>query len=255
MRSVDEGTLAAVLAQRSAEEPRVVASGNHATPWTLLGIVDRLVPSYRLFTLNGQRGLPDREGVTHVTPFVGPGVRSSPRLEYVPARLSLVPGLFSSTHVPDLVLLHTTEPRDGRVSLGIEVNVLPAAIERARLAGGLVVAQVNPRMPWTYGDAQVPTDQIDLGLHVDEPLASPTARAPSAVEQAIGERISGLVPDGATLQLGIGAVPDATLAALARHRRLRLWTEMFSDGVLGLERSGALAVDRPLVASFLFGTP
>lgn len=255
MRFVEVGALAAELEQRSARELGVVVSGNYATPYTLLGIIDRLVPSYRLFTLNGQRGLPDREGVTHVTPFVGPGVRSSSRLEYVPARLSLVPLLFGSTHVPDLVLLHTTGPRDGRVSLGIEVNVLPAAIEQARRVGGLVVAQVNEHMPWTYGDAEISTDQIDFAVHVDEQLIGPSVRRLAGVAETIGERIAGLVPDGATLQLGIGAVPDATVASLARRRGLRIWTEMFSDGVLDLERAGSLDVDRPLVASFLFGSP
>jgi len=80
-------------------------------------------------------------------------------------------------------------------------------------------------------------------------------REPSADARTIGDRIAGLVPDGATLQLGIGAVPDATLASLEHHRGLRLWTEMFSDGVLALGRTGALDADHPLVASFLFGSP
>jgi acyl-CoA hydrolase len=251
---VDERQLELALEPLAGGTPRIIAPGNYATPHPLLGMADRTLPGYRLFTLNGQPGLPERAGVVHETPFVGPGVRRSPRLEYIPARLSLVPRLFARTHVPDVVLLHTTPPRAGRVSLGLEVNVLPAAIEQARRAGGLVVAQVNPNMPWTYGDAEISTDLVDLGVHVPEVLASPVPREPGAVEQVIGERVASLVQDGATLQLGIGGVPDATLAGLSARRGLRLWSEMFSDGVLALDEAGALDPDEQLVASFLFGS-
>jgi acyl-CoA hydrolase len=137
----------------------------------------------------------------------------------------------------------------------VEVNVLPAAVEQARANGGLVVAQVNPDMPWTSGDAELSVDDIDLAVEAQERLTSPAPRSPGAVEAAIGERVAGLVADRATLQLGIGGVPDATLAALTGRRGLRVWTEMLSDGVLGLERAGALDGDEPLVTSFLFGTP
>jgi acyl-CoA hydrolase len=199
--------------------------------------------------------MPEREGVVHETPFVGPGVRHSPRLDYLPARLSLVPRLFARTHAPDVVLLHTTVPRAGRVSLGIEVNILPAAVEEVRRRGGIVIAQVNPRMPWTYGDGELSTDLIDFGLEADEPLASPSPRSPGDVERVIGARVASLVEDGATLQLGIGGVPDATLAGLVKRRGLRVWSEMFSDGILALDAAGVLDRDEQLVASFLFGSP
>ena len=94
--------------------PRVVVSGNHATPWHALGLIDAALPSYRLWVLNGQPGLPDRDGVTLETPFVGPGMRRSERLSYVPSRLSLVPTLLGSVTPPDVVLLHTTRPRRER---------------------------------------------------------------------------------------------------------------------------------------------
>jgi len=255
MRMVDERELERALALLASRTPRIVTAGNYATPYPLLDVVDRTLPAYRLFTLNGQVGLPEREGVIHETPFVGPGVRQSPRLEYIPARLSLVPRLFARTHVPDVVVLHTTPPRAGRVSLGVEVNVLPAAIEQARRSGGLVVAQVNPQMPWTYGDAEISTDLVDLGVEVSAVLPSPAPREPGPVEAVIGERVAALVKDGATLQLGIGAVPDATLAGLSGRRGLRLWSEMFSDGVLALDEAGALDPDEQLVASFVFGSP
>ncbi len=255
MRLVDESGLSSHLARFLDRRPRVVVSGNFATPRTLLAAVDRVLPSYRLWTLNGQPGLPDRDGVVHETPFVGAGVRDSERLDYIPARLSLVPRLFARTCIPDVVLLHVAPPRDGAVSLGVEVNVLPAAVEQCRAHGGLVVAQINADMPWTSGDAELRLEDVDLAVEAQEPLVSPSPRAPGAVEAAIGERVAGLVADRSTLQLGIGGVPDATLAALTGRRGLRVWTEMLSDGVLGLEQAGALDVDEPLVSSFLFGSP
>ena len=255
MRVVETPAVQKALASLADAQPRVVASGNFATPHALLAAVDEVLPSYRLFTLNGQPGLPERPGVVHETPFVGAGVRRSPRLDYIPARLSLVPRLFAQTHTPDVVLVHTTTPRAGRVSLGVEVNVMPAAIEQARRKGGIVIAQINPRMPWTYGDAEISTDLIDLAFEADEELASPAPRTPGPLEEVIGGRVAALVQDGATLQLGIGGVPDATLASLTSRRQLRIWSEMVSDGVLLLDKAGALDPDGQLVASFLFGSP
>ena len=158
------------ILDRLPAEPRVVVSGNFATPRHLVAEIDRLLPTYRLWALNGQPGLPDREGVVLETSFVGPGMRHSPRLRYVPSRLSMVPALFRRNMAPDLVVLHTSLPHAGQVSLGTEVNVLPAAIEAVRRTGGAVIAQANPRMPFTYGDGVIPLDQIDLLVEVDEPL-------------------------------------------------------------------------------------
>jgi acyl-CoA hydrolase len=236
------------------DNPRVVVSGNHATPWHTLGLLDAALPTYRLWALNGQRGLPDREGVTLETSFVGPAMRRSPRLSYVPSRLSLVPTLLGSVTPPDAVVVHTTRPRDGKVSLGTEVNVLPAAIEAARRRGGLVIAQVNDHLPWTYGDAELDLAVIDEFVEADEPLAH--AAPPVVDEQSarIGAQVADLVPDGATLQAGIGAVPDATMHGLVRRRGLRIWTEMFSDSVLALDLAGALDPTAPLTTSFVFGS-
>jgi len=235
--------------------PRVVASGNFATPWQALAVLDAAVAEYRLFMLNAQTGVPDRDGVTLETPFVGPGMRGRDRLRYFPCRLSLVPVLLASALPPDVVLVHTSAPAGGTVSLGTEVNLLPAAIEAARARGGLVIAQLNPRMPYTYGDAVLDTGQIDYAIEADVTLPSPPSRPPSAVSAAIGDRVAALVPAGATLQLGIGAVPDAVLTALTgRHGALRVWSEMFSDGVLALDKAGALDLSQPVIASFAFGS-
>jgi acyl-CoA hydrolase len=253
MRTLSESQLTTVLS-RVAGVPRVVVSGNFATPARALAVLDKSVAEYRLFALNAQPGVPDRDGVTLETPFVGAGMRGRSRLRYFPSRLSLVPQLLSQALPPDIVLVHTSVPVDGTVSLGTEVNILPAAIEAVRARGGLVIAQVNPRMPYTFGDGVLPCDVIDHAIEVDEPLASPVPRPVSAVSQQIGDRVAALVPEGATLQLGIGAVPDAVLAALTGRRGLSVWSEMFSDGVLGLSRTGALDPEVPVTASFVFGS-
>jgi acyl-CoA hydrolase len=234
--------------------PRVVVSGNFATPWQVLRELDEAVSEYRLFALNAQVGIPDRAGVILESPFVGPGMRGSSRLRYLPCRLSLVPSLLATALPPDVVILHTTIPSGGTVSLGIEVNVLPAAIEAARARGGLVIAQLNRRMPYSYGDAVLSEHEIDLAVEVDDPLPSPQPRPASGVHESIGERVAALIPDAATLQLGIGAVPDVVLGALRQRAGLAVWSEMFSDGVLALERAGALDPSRPVTASFAFGS-
>jgi acyl-CoA hydrolase len=259
VRTVPAAELGRLVEERLARRgdgspPLVVTSGNFATPVVALGALDAVIPEYRLFVLNAQRDLPTRAGVTLLTPFVGPGMRGHPALRYLPCRLSLAPRLFTDPYRPDAVVLRTSVPVDGKVSLGTEVNILPAAVEAARAAGGLVIAQLDRATPYTYGDGELPLDAVDLAVETGLPLASPPPAAPDDVRAAIGERVATLVPDGATLQLGIGGVPDATLAALRARRGLRVWTETFSDGVLALDRAGALDPGTPLVTSFVFGS-
>jgi acyl-CoA hydrolase len=242
------------LAPALPENPRLVVSGNFATPHAALGALDAALPEYRLFILNAQVGIPNRVGVVPETAFVGPGMRSSPVLRYIPCRLSIVPLLFSRTMPPDVVVVHTTPVVDGTVSLGVEVNVLPAAIEACRARGGIVIAQANPRMPFTVGDSAIPISDIDYLVEVDEPLATHQPVKPDEMALAIGERIAHRVADGSTLQLGIGAVPDAVLHGLLGRKGLRVWTEMFSDGVLKLAEHDALDPEVPLTASFIFGS-
>jgi acyl-CoA hydrolase len=234
--------------------PRIVTSGNFAAPYAVLRVLDEQVPEYTLHMLNAQPGIPDREGVTFETCFVGPAMRHSPRLRYIPSRLSLVPVLYRGPLRPDAVIVHASAPRYDTVSLGIEVNVMPAAIEAARTLGAPVIVQANPQMPYTYGDGQLYDTEIDYLVEVDEPVAEATPREPSEISQQIGDRIAAQVLDGSTLQLGIGDVPDAVLHRLTERRGLRIWSEMFSDGALALEHQGALDPQIPLTASFLFGS-
>src|SRR5487761_61413 len=239
MRVLSERQLAIALGPL-AGTPRVVAGGKFATPWRALAVLDGSVARYRLFALNAQAGMPDREGVTLESPFAGPGMRGRGRLRYFPCRLSLVPALLASALPPDVVLVQTSVPSDGTVSLGTEVNVLPAAIEAVRARGGLVIAQLNPRVPYTYGDSVLPCDVIDYAIEAEAPLPSPPERSATQSSAVIGDRVAALIGDGATLQAGIGAVPDAVLAGLHGRR--------------GLADAGALDPLQPVTASFAFGS-
>jgi acyl-CoA hydrolase len=109
-------------------------------------------------------------------------------------------------------------------------------------------------MPYTFGDAELDVDDIDLGVEVDAPLATPTTRPLDEMSMQIADRVVAHVPQAATLQLGIGAVPDAVLASMHTRRNVRIWSEMFSDGVLRLEQEGVLDSAAPLVSSFVFGS-
>jgi acyl-CoA hydrolase len=117
-----------------------------------------------------------------------------------------------------------------------------------------VIAQANKYMPYTYGDAQIYEDEIDYLIEVDEPLNEHIPVVADEVSRSIGESIAARVLDNSTLQSGIGGVPDAVLESLTQRKGLRIWTEMFSDGVLDLHKVGALDPDRALTASFLFGS-
>ena len=253
MRVITSEQLKSVLANLP-ENPRIIASGNFATPNTLLKAADENISEFRLHMLNAQPGIPDREGITYESAFVGAGMRRHPRLEYIPSRLSLLPIVIRDFARPDAVFIHTSQLRHDTVSLGTEVNILPAAIETARAHGGLVIAQANKQMPYTYGDAQIYESEIDYLVEVDEPLLTKpeTTFAPESLE--IGQRIAALIEDNSTLQLGIGAIPDSVLSSLKDRKGLRIWTEMFSDGVLDLYKMGVLDPDILLTASFIFGS-
>lgn len=255
MKIVSTSEIAKLLESLPGVEPRLVVSGNFATPWELVGILDKTLSRCRAFVMNPQLGWPVREGFVTESPFVGPGVRHDSSLDYLPMRLSLVPRLFAFNRPPDAVLIHTSTPRDGKVSLGIEVNILPAAIEEVRRRGGLIIAQVNEHMPYTKGDGELNVDMVDYGIEVSSPLPSPTDRSIDEEANTIGEHVASLASDYSTLQMGIGQLPDAALGHMNSFRNLSIWSELVSDGVMRLERSGALDRSRQIVATFLFGTP
>ncbi len=236
-------------------EPRIVISGNSATPFALVRALTEALETCRVFQLNAQYDFARHRSFICETPFVGPGMRHNPMLDYLPMRLSLVPRLFDTVRQPDAVLIHTSLPRDGKVSLGIEVNVLPAAIEQTRARGGLVLAQVNPHMPYTFGAGEIPLDSIDGLLEADEPLTSPSGHGSEEAATAIGERVAAFAADGTTLQLGIGLIPTVAARMMSGRRGLRVWSEMISDGVMDLDHAGALDPEDPIYTSFLIGSP
>lgn len=256
---------AAALVFAKAENPRVVVSGNGAPPWTMIRAIDAVVPEYRLFMLNHPVGVPDRDGVVLESAFVGAGMRRSRRADYYPARLSHVPTYFIKKFLTvDAVVVHTSEPWHGNLSLGCEVNILPGVIEAAKASGALVIAQTNETMPYTFGDAEYDLDTFDVVVASDEALhphaqGSIAASTSSHVDPAesariIGDLVSERIVNGSTLQLGIGEIPDATLTGLSKRRKLGIWTEMISDGILTLDEAGALDMGRLMTASFVFGS-
>jgi acyl-CoA hydrolase len=254
MRVINQEQLKSILANLPSN-PRIIASGNFSSPLNLLKVADEVIPEFKLHMLNAHgEGIPDREGITYETAFVGPAMRSNPRLQYIPSRLSLLPVLIREFYRPDVVFLHTSQRRFDTVSLGTEVNILPVSIETAHAHGGLVIAQSNMQMPYTYGDSQIYESEIDYLIEVDEPLQEKPTTEITDSQKEIGSRIATLVEDNSTLQLGIGGVPDAVLSALRDRKGLRIWSEMFSDGVLELSNYGTLDKEMPITASFVFGS-
>jgi acyl-CoA hydrolase/GNAT superfamily N-acetyltransferase len=197
----------------------------------------------------------------HTAFFIGANVREavqSGAADFLPVFLSEIPSLIRSRRVRlDVALIQVSPPdAHGFVSLGVSVDVVRAAVECA----DLVLAEVNPHMPRTHGDSFVPVSRIDRLIPVDRPLAELRPEAPGDVERAIGRHVATLVPNGATIQVGIGRIPDAVLAALANHRDLGVHTEMLSDGVMRLVESGVITGARKtlltgkLVTSFVMGS-
>lgn len=194
--------------------------------------------------------------------FVGENVRNAAnvgRASYTPIFLSDIPALFQpGGSLPvDVALVQVTPPdAHGYCSLGPSVDVTRAAVDNARH----VVALMNPAVPRTHGDSFVHISQIERAVRWDAPIYEIERREPNAAQLQIGRHVAGLVEDGATLQLGIGAIPDAVLQALADRRDLGVHTEMFSDGVLDLVERGTITgarkpLDRgKIIASFVVGT-
>ena len=178
--------------------------------------------------------------------------------DYTPLFLSDIPGLFSSGQLPlDVALIQVTPPDErGMCSLGVSVDIVKSAMENA----GLVIAQVNPRMPWTMGDSCIHIHDLDILVPVDETIVEVHAPEPDDVTRQIGENIAALIDDGSTIEFGIGRIPQAVVEFLKGKKDLGIHTEMFTDSMIDLLESGAVtgrrkALDRGRVtASFCMGT-
>ncbi|MBM4356875.1 MAG: acetyl-CoA hydrolase/transferase family protein [Deltaproteobacteria bacterium] len=249
---------------------RVFVHGSAATPISLVnallaraGEITRveLVSISTLGELDWKR-----PGVTEHfflnTLFVSANVREwvdRPSGDYVPVFLSEIPALFRNGYLPIDVAIVQVSPPDahGYCSLGTSVDAAVTAVTLAKT----VIAQINPRMPRTLGDAHVHVSKIDVALHEARELPEVAyAGSTDPVAARIGERVAELVEDGSTLQMGIGAIPDATLHYLTDRKGLGVHTEMFSDGLVTLFERGVVTNEHKKVArgkvvtTFVLGT-
>jgi acyl-CoA hydrolase len=179
--------------------------------------------------------------------------------DYVPVFLSEIPLLFSRGILPlDVAIVHVSPPdKHGYCSLGTSVDIARSAVSNAKK----VIAQINPNMPRVHGDTFVPFKKFDAAVWVDEPLPEVSyAEGANEIHDKIGKIVAALVEDGATLQMGIGTIPDSVLKNLTNHKNLGLHTEMFSDGAIPLILNGTInnskkkIVKDYCVTAFMLGT-
>ncbi len=205
---------------------------------------------------------PELEGHLRVNSlFIADNIRQAVnegRADFTPVFLSEVPGLFRYGHLPlDVAVIHVTPPDEhGFCSFGVEISITKPAAQAARI----VIAEVNPQMPRTLGDSFIHVSKLDYVVPVDYPLAETRMGEPTETARCIAMHIARLIPDGATLQTGIGAIPDAVLAQLGSHQHLGIHTELFSDGIIDLVERGVIDGERKslhpgkIISSFMIGT-
>jgi acyl-CoA hydrolase len=248
---------------------RVFVHGGMATPQRLLaGLVER-APELRDVELihlhtSGDAAYADpkyRESFRVANLFIGGNIRphfDGERVDYLPCFLSEIPQLFRSRRRPlDVALLQLSPPdSNGFCTLGVSADVAIAAMQSATLR----IAEINQQMPRVHGDGFIHIDQLNHVIEVDEPLPECPIPNLGPEELAIGKFAAELIEDGSTLQVGIGAIPDAVLRALEHHRHLGIHTEMYSDGAVDLIAAGvvdnSLKVTHPgkTVSGFVMGT-
>lgn len=193
--------------------------------------------------------------------FVSENVRhavNDGRADYIPIFLSEIPILFRRNILPiDVALMQVSPPdKHGFCSLGVSVDVAAAAVKTAKL----VIAQVNPRMPRTMGDGIIHQDEFDVMVMMEQELPEIVRSGADEIASRIGNYCAELIEDGATLQTGIGAIPDAVLRSLTNHKELGLHTEMFSDGIIPLVEKGIITNQHKkkyrnkVVTSFMLGS-
>jgi acyl-CoA hydrolase len=227
---------------------RVFVHGAAATPTPLLEALGRRgdLENVQLYHLHlaGDEALaaPEQRGrLFSNSLFVGAGLRrpiDEGRADFLPVFLSDIPRLFTSRRIPlDVAIVQLSPPdRHGLCTLGPSVDTALAAVESARI----VIAEINDRMPRTGGHSAVRFDKVTAFITTNRPLHEAVPPPITEVEGRIGDHIAALVEDGSTLQLGIGAIPDAVLARLGNKRDLGLHTEMFSDRVIDLLEGGVI---------------
>lgn len=259
----------AILASIPKNGARVFIHTAAATPSALL---DAITKAYERFTnlsfisvhTEGEAKYAEEKYQNHFqvnTFFVGPNLRKhvqAGRAQYIPIFLSEIPELFRSQRMPlDVALISVSKPNEkGYCSLGCSIDISSAAIASAKV----IIAQINNNMPFVHGDGIIHINDIDAAIELDTPLFEHKPKKSTKTEQQIGQHIASLVEDGATLQMGIGGIPDAALKFLNFHKNLGVHTEMVSDGVVDLVEKGVINNSQKitdtgkLVAGFAFGT-
>ncbi len=250
---------------------RVFLTGNCSVPQKLLAALVRRaragevenVEIVQVLTVGDADYVsPDLEGKLRVnTLFISANVRRAVhegRADFTPIFLSEIPDLFRSGELPlDVALVHVSPPDEhGFCSFGVEVGITKPAAESAKV----VIAEVNDRMPRALGDSFIHVSKIDHFVPVSYPLPELPQGSPGEVQMRIAQHIADLIPDGATLQLGIGGIPDAVLLYLRDKKDLGIHTEMFSDGVVTLVEAGVITNERKsihrgkIIVGFVLGT-
>jgi acetyl-CoA hydrolase len=248
---------------------RVFLTGNASVPQRVMAaLVSRAheltdVEIAQVLTIgNADYVSPEMEGHLRVnTLFISDNVRravNEGRADFTPCFLSEIPGLFKNGFLPlDVALIHVSPPDEhGFCSFGVEVGVTKTAAPSARI----VIAEVNPNMPRTLGDAFIHVSKITYAVPVDYELPETPMGDPSELATRIAKHIASLIPDGATLQMGIGGIPDAVLRELTSHKHLGVHSELFSDGVVELVERGVIDGERKtlhpgkIIAGFMLGT-
>ena len=261
-------TTAAEAVQRITSGMRVYLTGNCSVPQTLLAALVRRAPELhdveivQVLTIGpADYVAPEMAGHLRVnTLFISDNVRvavNEGRADFTPVFLSEVPRLLKTVLRPDVALVHVSPPDEhGFCSFGIEVGMTKPTAQSAKI----VVAEMNPRMPRTLGDSFIHLSKLDLVVPVDYPLPEIRMGDTSETVQRIAGHVAGLIPDGATLQTGIGAIPDAVLSRLGNHKDLGIHTELFSDGIIDLIARGVITGERKtihpgkVIAGFVLGT-
>jgi acyl-CoA hydrolase len=246
---------------------KVFIHGASATPIPLVQALTRYtgaeeVTTYHLH-INGveKLGSPDVRHIRPVSLFTGAHLRKPINqgfADHVPIFLSDIPNQFYSRNIDlDVALVQLSPPdRHGYCSLGTSVDAARAAVDTARI----VIAEINEQMPRTFGASAVHVSKVAKFIHTNRPLGAHSVKQPSAVEAQIGDIVAELVTDGATLQMGIGGIPDAVLSRLHNRQDLGVHTEMFSDGLVDLYNAGAITNARKTIhpgrftTSFVTGT-
>ena len=264
-------TTAEEAIQSISDGDHIFLTGNCSVPQTLLrSLVDRAradaihqVTIHQILTIGDADYVsPEMEGKIRVnTMFISPNVRQAVhegRADFTPVFLSEVPKLFKERIIPlDVALVHLSPPDEhGFCSFGVEVGLTKPAAESARI----IIAEVNEQMPRALGNSFIHVSKLTHIVPVNYPLPELPQGEPGELQKAIGAHIAEMIPNGATLQMGIGAIPDGVLYFLKDKRDLGIHTELFSDGVVDLVEMGVITGERKtlhpgkIIAGFVLGT-